>query len=99
MLGGATVAVLGLAGLVWVYGTSGSRDAPARPAVLVAANQLNCRATPSPDSAVVGMAVRGETLVVEAQNGSWRRVELHGAHCWVSGEFLQPVVQVGSERK
>ena len=89
MLGGATAAaVLAIAGLV--YATSGSKDAPARPAVLVAANQLNCRAAPSPASGVVGMAVRGETLVVEAQSGSWRRVDLHGAHCWVSGDFLQP---------
>jgi uncharacterized protein YraI len=89
IIGGAAVAaVLAIAGLV--YATSGSKEAPARPAVLVSAHQLNCRASPSPASGVVGVAIRGETLVVVEQRGSWRRVELHGARCWVSGDFLQP---------
>jgi uncharacterized protein YraI len=57
---------------------------------LVAVNRLNCRAAPSAASAVVDIAQKGETLVVETIDGSWRRVRLRGASCWVSADYLQP---------
>lgn len=82
--------MLGLAILVILYLNSGSREAAAPKLALVTATKLNCRTTPSPQAPVSGVAERGMTLVVEAQSGSWRRVRLDGAACWVSGDFLQP---------
>jgi SH3 domain-containing protein len=84
------VAVLAIVVLAALYWTSGTPQRAKQPTALVTANRLNCRAAPSPDAAVVALGERAETVVVEAQNGSWRRVQLRGAHCWVSGEFLQP---------
>lgn len=91
-----TLGVLAIAVLIGIglLGAIHWRAGPAEPAkqatALVSANHLNCRAAPSPEAAVVVLAERAETVVVEAQNGPWRRVQLRGAHCWVSGEFLQP---------
>ena len=84
------VAVLGILVLAALYWTSKPAQPAKPPTALVTANHLNCRAAPSPDAPVVVLGERAETVVVEAQNGSWRRVQLRGAHCWVSGEFLQP---------
>ena len=56
---------------------------------VVTASKLNCRAQPSATSPVVGIAVRGDKVVVLNTSGFWQRVRLRGADCWVSVEYVR----------
>lgn len=86
----AVAVVIGIAIWLGFLAASGSTDAHLEQSfALVTANRLNCRAEPSPESEVVGVAGRDERLVVHEEQGPWRRVSLRGASCWVSSEYLQ----------
>jgi uncharacterized protein YraI len=85
-----TMVLLGIALLATVYWVSRPSSEPKPTLVLVTAHKLNCRASPSTEAQLVGVAERGETLTLVGQSGSWRRVQLRGAACWVSGDYLQP---------
>jgi hypothetical protein len=89
-LGAAAVAILLVVVLLIMRPSAPTTIAPQ--VAQVTATRLNCRTAPSPGAEVLVVTLRTEKVELLEQNGSWRRVRARGKACWVSSEFLEPVV-------